>query len=231
MLHWAGAISTCQTCAYNAECCHSTQVSSIGVFYPDHNMNRGLSLLFATFVLSRYCKQICCSQACTALHAVAVLLGRDQAGRRDSIFRLNVCCACCVLANAPIVAVDDGGDRTADSSSETGQDSAEAKAQSSSQQDQSSSQQSKQKDKAKDKAKAGKSKGKDKDKSRRKSNSKHFEDLKIKLPPDLKAFDFSDFQDMDSLKAKLDELKLNQDGEMHDLAGMSEPCTIRPSSV
>lgn len=108
------------------------------------------------------------------------------------------------------------------SSNETAQDpleaEVEAQAQSSSQQKQDqSSNTSKQKDKPKEKAKASdkdKRSGKEKDKSKRKRRSKDFEDLKSKLPPDLKTFDFNDFQDMDALKAKLDEFKLKKDGEL-----------------
>ena len=95
----------------------------------------------------------------------------------------------------------------------------EAEAQSSSQQKQDQfSNTSKHKDKPKEKAKASdkdKRSSKEKDKSKRKRKSKDFEDLKSKLPPDLKTFDFNDFQDMDALKAKLDEFKLKKEGETH----------------
>ena len=109
------------------------------------------------------------------------------------------------------------------SSNKTAQDplvaEAEAEAQSSSQQKQDqSSTTSKPKDKPKEKAKAAnkdKRSSKEKDKSKRKRKSKDFEDLKSKLPPDLKTFDFNDFQDMDALKAKLDEFKLKKEGEVY----------------
>ena len=108
------------------------------------------------------------------------------------------------------------------SKAETAQDPLEAEveveAQSSSQQkqDQSSST-SKQKDKAKENAKASdkdKRSSKEKDRGKRKRKSKDFEDLKSKLPPNLKTFDFNDFQDMDALKAKLDEFKIKEEGEV-----------------
>ena len=93
---------------------------------------------------------------------------------------------------------------------------ADAQAQSSGQQkqDQSSSSNSKrgkQKEKSKTSDKDTKS-SKGKDNGKRKGRNKDFEDLKSKLPPDLKTFDFNDFQDMDALKAKLDELKLSKEG-------------------
>lgn len=114
------------------------------------------------------------------------------------------------------------GNDTAGSSSEA---TVEAEAQSSSQQSESSSKQSKQKEKPKGKEKSGKGK----DKGRRKTRGKDFEDLKSKLPPDLKAFDFSDFQDMDALKAKLDEMKSNKEGELHVLSCMSDAHLLRPT--
>ena len=70
--------------------------------------------------------------------------------------------------------------------------------------------------KGKDKSSKGKDKssGKDKGKSKGKGKGKQrdLEDLKSKLPPDMKTFDMSDLKDLDmeSLKAKLDEMQLGK---------------------
>lgn len=81
------------------------------------------------------------------------------------------------------------------------------------QQSSAGSKSSKQKEK-KDKAKADKEKksSKGKDKGKKKGKNRDLEDLKSKLPPDLKTFDFNDLHDLDSLKAKLEEMKLSKEG-------------------
>jgi len=58
--------------------------------------------------------------------------------------------------------------------------------------------------------KPGKGKGKDK--------NRDIEDLKSKLPPGIKTFDFNDFKDLDmeSLKTKLEGMNADKQGEQAD---------------
>ena len=76
---------------------------------------------------------------------------------------------------------------------------------------------SKQDDKAKSRERAS-DKGKKNDKGRSKGNKRDMDDLRSKLPPDLqgKVFDMSDMKnmDMDSLKAKLEAMKLEKQGDL-----------------
>lgn len=76
---------------------------------------------------------------------------------------------------------------------------------------------SKQDDKAKNRERAS-DKGKKNDKGRSKGKKRDMDDLRSKLPPDLqgKVFDMSDMKnmDMDSLKAKLEAMKLEKQGEL-----------------
>lgn len=75
---------------------------------------------------------------------------------------------------------------------------------------------SKQEDKAKKSEKAS-DKGKKSDKARNKGKKRDMDDLRSKLPPDLqgKVFDMSDMKgmDMDSLKAKIEAMKLEKQGD------------------
>ena len=74
---------------------------------------------------------------------------------------------------------------------------------------------SKQQGKAKARVKTqGSEKSQKPGKGKKKGKNRDIEDLKSKLPPGMKTFDMSDFQDMDveSLKAKLDALGLDKQG-------------------
>jgi len=76
---------------------------------------------------------------------------------------------------------------------------------------------SKQEDRAKKRERTS-DKGKKNDKGRSKGKKRDMDDLRSKLPPDLqgKVFDMSDMKDMDmdSLKAKIEAMKLEKQGDL-----------------
>ena len=112
------------------------------------------------------------------------------------------------------------GNATADSAGPASDQSPQSDAQSQGgeqqqqeQQSSAGSRSSKQKEK-KEKVKAEKERksSRGKDKGKKKGKNRDLENLKTKLPPDLKTFDFNDLHDLDSLKAKLEEMKLSKEG-------------------